>query len=37
MQKWNGKDDQSLLFETRDFDYGGDEKVCLLESDTFRK
>jgi hypothetical protein len=23
----------NLLFETRDFDYGGDEKVCLLESD----
>jgi hypothetical protein len=37
VQKWNEKDELSLLFETRDFDCGGDKKVCRLESDTFRK
>jgi hypothetical protein len=26
VHKWNVKDEQSLLFETRDFDCGGDEK-----------
>ena len=26
VQKWNGKDEQFLLFETRDFGYSGHEK-----------